>query len=275
MAALKGLMMTIQHINIEVTRRCNQRCFYCFNESSAAGEETPFSPEQWLRALSRLQHRGLRSIHITGGEPFCWGGTVELLRGAQAFGLRTSILSNGHRIPELAASDADPFRRLAVAQISLDAMTPAVHDARRGTPGAWRKAMRAVEALRGLQVPIELSAVVSRENLDEVSRLANLCVGIGARLLVRRLLPLGRASKLGAADTLGEALERQLEFAGRQCPGVIAADRFYYLPSGGQDGQLRPRGHIATVFTNGMLRSDWALTAGAQDNEIARFLRAA
>jgi len=268
-------MMTIQHLNIEVTRRCNQRCFYCFNESSAIGEETPFSPAQWLRALSWLQRRGLRSIHITGGEPFCWGGTVELLRGAQALGLRTSILSNGHRIPELAAADADPFRRLVVSQISLDSMTPEVHDARRGTPGAWCKAMRAVETLKDLHVPLELSAVVSADTVNEISCLTEFCASIGARLLVRRLLHLGRASITGAEQSRPTALEQPLGAAEALWPGVVTADRFCYLQNLGRRPGKACSGGIATVLPNGRLRSDSAFAATLQEDTVTRLLYAA
>lgn len=190
-------MSMITHLNIEVTKRCHQRCFYCFNESNAKLDHTPYSPSQWLRVLTKLKGEGLRSVHLTGGEPFSWWGTVELLQGCQKLELKTSILSNGYRIPQLVAQHSHTFEQLDVAQISLDAMNPSVHDLRRGTRRAWTQSIQAIEALQALGVRVEISAVISDSNLEEIPSLAAYCADLGAKLLIRPLLQVGRGKAVG------------------------------------------------------------------------------
>ena len=251
-------MSIITHLNVEVTRCCNQRCFYCFNESAAGLDHTPHEPSRWLRLLVELRAQGLRSVHLTGGEPFSWWGTVELLQGAQALRLSTSILSNGYRIPRLIAQDPEPFSRLRVAQISLDAITPDVHDARRGLHGAWIAAQQAIHALHTLRVPVEISAVVSDSNLEQVLPLASYCADLGAKLLIRPLLTLGRASRHSSTEDWNVALHEILDHVTATWPGILISDAFAYLPQPQGLGCEAPARGVATVHCEGLLRSDTA-----------------
>ena len=267
-------MENITHLNIEVTRHCNQRCFYCFNESGADLDHTPYAPTQWLKLLAQLRAQGLKSVHLTGGEPFSWWGTVELLRGAQRLELFTSILSNGCRIPKLVSEDPEPFERLRVAQISLDAMTPAVHDARRGVQGAWIAAVRAIEALHALRVPLEISAVISESNLDEIPHLAKYCADLGAKLLIRPLLPLGRARTLISTDNWQAAMQKALDDVAVTWPRVLTSDAFRYLPEA-QDTKSAARRDVATMHCEGSLRADTAPRLGPPRSYFQEILRAA
>ena len=78
--------MKIRHLNIEVTKRCNQRCFYCFNDSGIGSPASELTPEKWLNVL-HAQSRGLESVHLTGGEPFSYPGAIDILVGVPQLGL--------------------------------------------------------------------------------------------------------------------------------------------------------------------------------------------
>lgn len=249
-------MKRIRHLNIEITRRCDQRCVYCFNDSGPAAPRESVTLDRWLRVLELLRREGLRSVHITGGEPFVWPDTIGLLAGAQDMGLETSILSNGYRIPDLARAHAELFRSLTVAQISLDSMTPDSHDSRRGKVGAWKQAIQAIEALRGLDASVEVSCTISQENAHEPRRVAVYCRSIGAKLLLRPMETIGRADSCQLIPLQGVTSKQILShFDDIECD-ILVNDRFMYVPTGLMHDKAAWREGILTVNPTGSVRGD-------------------
>lgn len=247
--------MRIRHLNIEVTKRCNQRCFYCFNNSGVGSPSSELAPDRWLNVLGKLKAQGLESIHLTGGEPFAYPWAVELLAGAQAFGLGTSILSNGFCVRELATACPEVFRKLKVAQISLDSMNEQTHNGRRGYPRAWQDAMNAIQALRELDVPIEVSCVVSDQNLQDMSMVARFCVQNGISLLLRPVVPIGRAINQAPSNGFHERFTACLHMLAELPRLALVSDRYHYVPEESGHDKAVPT-DIATVLSDGSLRTN-------------------
>lgn len=242
----------IRHLNIEVTKRCNQRCFYCFNNSGLGSAASELTMERWLSILRALQLRGLESIHLTGGEPFAYKHAVELLDGAQAMGLSTSILSNGFRVEDLAGSFPEVFAKLAVAQISLDSMNEATHNLRRGYSRAWHDAVSAIRALRQLAVPVEVSCVVSETNAPDLLAVAEFCEENQAGLIVRPILAAGRAAAYQTHDSFAQDLQVCIQ----SLTGVVhlVTDRFYYVADDTRQSASDGPSDYVTVHCDGFLR---------------------
>lgn len=247
-------MNTIRHINIEITGLCNQRCFYCFNDSGPHRKSLQQPLSAWIKILKHLRCQGLKSILVTGGEPFVWQDTVSLLAAAQDMGLQTSILSNGFRIAELIEAHPTVFHRLTVAQISLDSMDPKVHNFRRGSATAWNDAIRAIEKLSEINVAIEISVVVSEDNLQELSDVANYAKQVNASLLLRPLATVGRAQARKSPSGFEELFEQTVHDI-RFSTGVnVVEDRFFYAPIISDIDQLAFDNGIITIEMNGNIR---------------------
>lgn len=245
---------TIKHLNIEVTKKCNQRCFYCFNDSGIGSQATELSFERWLDILRAAQRKGLQSIHLTGGEPFAYKNAVKLLAGAQAIGLSTSVLSNGFRLAELTKTSPDVFRKLAVAQISLDSMNEDAHNIRRGYARAWQDAITAIRALRQLDVPVEVSCVVSDTNLADVGAVAEFCRSVNAALLLRPIIPNGRAANQQIHETFPKDFAICVQSL-TECQHVaLVSDRFNYVVDEREARQTPSQEGIHTVCHDGRLR---------------------
>lgn len=242
-------MTTIRHLNIEVTRRCDQQCLYCFNDSSPRARYPEMAVSQWIAFVRHMAIRGLRSLHITGGEPFISPTTLPLLRETQGIGLSTSVLSNGLRIPVVAKKEPELLRRLSVAQISLDSMVGSDHDLRRGKSGAWAQAMQAIDTLRELHVPIEISCTVDNENSRNVSDLAVFARSIGASLIVRPIVSLGRANRSSSEDSRRSRKLEHTSFA-----DVLVPDRFHYVPDEPDSDHSALKVGILTILPDGTFR---------------------
>ncbi len=270
-------MMPVTHLNLEITNLCNQRCSYCFNGSGPFGGRHEVDVETWRNFLFRQKTQGLKSIHVTGGEPFVSEKALELLRLARDLGLGASVLSNGYRIPNLLRSHGAIFRRLSVVQISLDSGEAAVHDARRGKAGAWRQAVAAIRALRRANIPCEISCTVSQETLDEVKRLAQFCARSGLGFIARPLVSAGRGATARLVPVDHAAFDASVADIHRAWPGVLTQDRFQYVPDRPESDAIARASGIATVLPNGRFRGGRARFSQSdlEFESVSEFLNAA
>ncbi|WP_158516590.1 radical SAM protein [Scytonema hofmannii] len=251
----------MSHLNLEISRKCNQNCFYCFNSSSISERTGIVSFENWQTILGMMHESGLKSVHITGGEPFMWSKTVDLLDYAQNIGLDTSILSNGFQIQSLAKTHTEVLRKLKVAQISLDTTNPTMHDSRRGSEGAWQQAMDAIAALRELNVSVEISCVVDDENVSELLAVGNFAKSIGASLIVRPLVSIGRASTNQISYLFQKRLEKSL-LELKQANVNVICDRFNYVPVTESIDEHNWQQDIFTIEPDGRFRGSKGFVYG-------------
>ncbi len=248
-------MIPVTHFNLEITNLCNQRCVYCFNNSGPMARKGELSTESWRSFLEQQVEHGLKSVHVTGGEPFVNSKAIELIGAAQELGLITSVLSNGYQVPELVEHFKDQFKKLSVVQISLDSARPDPPDARREKPGARPRTLAAIRALRRAGVPCEISCTVSQENLGDLERLARFCHRLALKLIVRPLVASGRGKGTSLEPVHEVSFRELLAEVERQNPGTVVCDRFCYVPDHVLfDSKAREKG-IVTVLPNGKFRA--------------------
>lgn len=265
---------SIKHANIEITNECNQKCFYCFNNSGETKKDE-LALDTWLEVLKVMKEWGLKSILVTGGEPFIRPGIMEFLAKTQNMGLETSVLSNGFEIPEFALTYEDTLKKLKVAQISLDAMNPNLHDARRGVPGAWKQAIDAIKTLADLKVPIEISCTVSDENINEAKKIGKYCKTIEAKLMIRSLVNVGRAASVPISNYTDNIISFIVD--GLTAEGVNCVDdSFFYNPAHDCiDSNALEQG-IITMCSNGTFRAGPITVCGiSKVNTVLALLGAA
>jgi MoaA/NifB/PqqE/SkfB family radical SAM enzyme len=176
------------HLNIELTNRCNQSCFYCSNPASNTAE---IDAGEWL---SIIKSREATSVHLTGGEPLIYSGLEWLLIELHKINIKTSILSNGGS-PKTVSANREKFEKLSVAQISLDSAEAYHHDMRRASDGAHQRAVETLMLFKEMSVPIEISMVVDRQTAYQVLPMINYCREIDAKLVLRPLAKLGRSTE--------------------------------------------------------------------------------
>ncbi len=117
---------------LEVTRRCNLGCRFCF----ADGSMPEPSMEELKTAVDTILKRGEVLIQLSGGEPSLRDDLPELIRYIKSGGVRyVQLNSNGLRLAE----DEEYVASLAEAGLSFvflqfDGVTEDVYEALRGKP---------------------------------------------------------------------------------------------------------------------------------------------
>jgi MoaA/NifB/PqqE/SkfB family radical SAM enzyme len=283
-------------VKLELTARCNLRCGFCYTDSprQTLQRVVDLPDEVWLDVVNQAVDLGVIEAVVTGGEPFLNPeltlGVVERLDSA---GIGVSLNTNGWFVNEAVADRLAGVPGLYV-HISLDGAAPADHDAARGVPGSWRRAVGAMHLLLERGVGVQAIHVVTPANQHDTGPFLELCWLLGLRSVrLSAVSEVGAASRGGewAVDT--ERLEREVAEACRR----FGEDMPVRLSAGTEDGVtrtgivppgsllVRPDGTVRTdavsPFAFGHVRRDalgecWErIRAGWNDERILRWAREA
>jgi MoaA/NifB/PqqE/SkfB family radical SAM enzyme len=185
---------------LELTYHCNLRCGFCYTDSPrrTLARTAEMSDEEWRRIVVETIDLGVIEVVLTGGEPLLRRElTLETVERLTEAGVMVTLNTNGWFL------DADAADRLAGTgvrvHVSLDGASAELHDASRGVPGAWRRAVEAADLMLSRGTRVQIVHVVTPKNeatfgefLDQMRLLAPTSV---------RIVPVGL---IGAAAREGE-----------------------------------------------------------------------
>jgi|GEM_PF-7090157 len=175
-----GVPLRPSRIFLGLTPRCNFRCQMC-----DLWQEKP--PEGMLDTGAKLQilaklreELGPCEVSFYGGEPTLnFPELLTLTRFCAAHGLAAQFNTNAYLL------DARRREEIVAAGIwritlSLDALVPEVHDRLRGVPGAWQRAMEALEHFQELRrkyphFEVEVFSVLMEPTLPHLPQVARFC----------------------------------------------------------------------------------------------------
>jgi MoaA/NifB/PqqE/SkfB family radical SAM enzyme len=164
------------HAQIGVTNACPQHCAYCYNKGRSG---RVMDTATIKRVIRELQKTGVFWLGLTGGEPLLNKDLAKIVESA-AGECAVKLFTTGSTLTPQLARDLREAGLFSVS-VSLDDWREEEHDRARGTPGAFRDALRAIEIFKktdGLDVGV--SAVLSREMIvrDEVEPLLSFLSGL-------------------------------------------------------------------------------------------------
>ena len=161
---------------LEVTRRCNLRCRFCFADGGAT-EDDPSAEELEAAITDIVKQCGPVLLQLSGGEPTLRDDLPRLVRFAKSAGCGTVQLNtNGLRLAE----DPDYAARLAEAGLDIvflqfDGVDDQIYQTLRGAPLLREKAeaIRVCDALRlGVTLVPTVVPGVNDRALGEIVRFA-------------------------------------------------------------------------------------------------------
>ena len=189
---------------IKLTWRCNLSCEFC--ELPGGGDTLETATV--LRVIDQLVERGLRKVHLSGGEVLLHEGLFEVITHAVAGGVQVNLTTNGTR---LTRSVAKQLRRSGVhsVSLSLDAGDAELHDRLRNRKGAFEKTSAAIAhlaAFGGRKPKVRVNTVVGPKNFHTLDALHRHLEAISDAIFWR-LIPVDTMRK---GQRLTEAMVEQL-----------------------------------------------------------------
>lgn len=153
---------------LELTYACNLRCAFCYTDSPrrTLQRSVDLSDDAWRQIVEELIDLGIVEAVVTGGEPLLRKDlTLELIERLAAEGIGIAFNTNGWFVDAEVAERLRPLQAVTV-HVSVDGPAPHLHDAQRGVPGSWRRAVEGIDRLLGAGVNVCVVHVITPENVD-------------------------------------------------------------------------------------------------------------
>lgn len=165
---------------IKLTWSCNLFCEMCAIWRCDHREQGTVLPaERVMNTLKGLHAQGLRKVHFSGGEVLLYDEFKTVVEYARSLDLQVNMTTNG----TLLNKDWARFfvdQRVHTIAISIDSPHAKEHDRIRGSKGAWKASMRAIDILaerrkkKGRGPKIAVNTLVSRTSIPHLSELHQL-----------------------------------------------------------------------------------------------------
>lgn len=167
-------------VQIELTEKCNQKCFHCYNYWRYSEEigKNELSAQDFLLIVKKLVTAGINSVTLTGGEPFLRPDLLfSILEYCNENKIKTSINSNAVLIKN---DDASKVRDLGVTHVLVSLLgTEKIHNAITNS-NTFKKACDGITTLVGNKTNVSVNMAVSKLNFHELRNVSEIAKDLGA-----------------------------------------------------------------------------------------------
>ena len=174
---------------IEITNSCNMKCKHCMNWS-VENSNKGFEKEKILKLIKELYENNTEEIYISGGEPLLYPYIDDVILYANSLGIKVTLATNALEI----SNHLEIIKKgVQLVSISLDGIGK-THDNFRGVTGSFDNCVKVFKLLKENNVKTRISAMVWRENVEELEKIIFLAKSYGvSKVNLAFLIPEGRA----------------------------------------------------------------------------------
>ncbi|HEX9261896.1 MAG TPA: radical SAM protein, partial [Candidatus Bathyarchaeia archaeon] len=183
-------------VSWNVTRKCNLKCSHCYINATKEEFRGELTTEEAKRLMNQLSEVSKPLLILSGGEPMLREDIYELIRYGANKGFRMGLGSNGTLINGTVAKKLKNAG-LKTVSISLDSSIPEKHDQFRGLENSWKKAVKAIKALKRNGVLVQVNTTLTQQNHSEIDEIMSLAEQLGVENFhLFFLVPTGRGAKI-------------------------------------------------------------------------------
>lgn len=82
-------------VQLELTRNCNFKCVFCFENCDRNEKYIDKSYNDWIKVIDQIKNLGVKQIHFSGGENFLHKDFIPIVKYAKENGLYVLVNTNG------------------------------------------------------------------------------------------------------------------------------------------------------------------------------------
>ena len=182
-------------LDIELTKRCNLRCLYCYADAGE-GYKEELGLNEVINIVDQARQLGLKTLNLTGGEPLLHKTYFEIAEYAHEHNISVLLFTNGTLITDKIARK---LMDLGVAPcVKLDSLSSTVQDYLTGGKGVLQKIKKGIKNLINAGYTtkhsiLSTNAVACRQNLSELPKLWGWARRQNIVPFLTRFQPMGRA----------------------------------------------------------------------------------
>lgn len=181
----------IEEIKIELSYKCIMNCVHCSSDG-AKDKEQSISYEKACEIIDSASSLGVKTISLSGGEPFLWPRLEKLINLIKTKGLNTKVYTCGvsknfERIVKKIAPN-----NLSII-FSLYSSKAIFHEEITGIEGSFERTVSSIKVSLQNQFTTEIHYVPLKSNYRELEKLAEFCGSLGVeKISILRFVPQGR-----------------------------------------------------------------------------------
>ena len=232
---------------LELTYHCNLRCGFCYTDSPRRTLErtAELDDDAWRRIVGEALDLGIGEAVITGGEPLLRRElALEAIDRIDVAGVDRIVLNTNGWFIDDAVADRLASARTLLVHVSIDGPTPELHDAARGVPGSWRRAVGAVDRLLGRDARVRVLHVITPQNQHALPEFLDAMWYLGVHnLSLTPVVPVGAAARSGGWTVNRLRMYREVRSFVRRTRGEARVSL-----ENGFSGRLTTRSHTPSAF---------------------------
>ncbi|WP_433221630.1 radical SAM protein [Dactylosporangium sp. CS-047395] len=229
--------MVYSRATYEINKGCNFSCEHCYLELR------PFEGlalADKLRLIDMLVEIGVFWFQITGGEPLIDPDFSAVYERAHRAGMMIEILTNGSRLARPHLIELFQQRPPHKIVLSLYGASPATADVLTRTKGAFKTMHAGVLAATAAGLPVELTIVITRHNIDDVTAMRALADNLAVPRKEYGMMSPTYTGTAGPLDAQAAGFD-DASFLESEAPGALGA--------GGAFDSC-PAGHTSSTSTH-------------------------
>ena len=155
---------------IEITKRCNHRCTFCFNPAFDSCKTA--SCEQIDLVVSKLSSYGMEYVAVSGGEPLMEREkTKYLIKKLSEANIEICFNTNLTMMDDSFASFFEEYvGHDSLIYSSIPSVDEQTCDAITKSPESYQRILRGMDICRAHNIPIGLNMSVSEENAKDLGK---------------------------------------------------------------------------------------------------------
>jgi radical SAM protein len=158
----------------ETTRACDLSCVHCRAAAQSRRSQFELTTEEGFRLIDDIAKLNPKVFVLTGGDPLKRDDVYDTIAYAKSVGLEPSVTPSA--TPLLTPEAIRKMKEHGVTRlaISLDHYQREDHDQFRRVPGSFDLTIRAIEAARDNDIPVQINSTVSKRTAADMPKLAEL-----------------------------------------------------------------------------------------------------
>jgi MoaA/NifB/PqqE/SkfB family radical SAM enzyme len=159
---------------------CKNNCFFCKPKKNIDKSSLDREKINVFRNLIDFKKQGIKKIEISGCDPIEYEHILELVDYIRKLGFSEIQLSTHGRD----FSDKELVKKIELAgltkvRIPLYSSESEMHDMTTGAKGSFEEAVRGIRNLSKTKIKIQVSALITNKNKNDLTRIADLVKDMG------------------------------------------------------------------------------------------------
>jgi len=224
-------------IVLELTNKCNLSCQHCYNHSGIdQNDELSLAEIEKIFSEIISGNYNLKTLILTGGEPFLYQNLVNVLNMAIDYGFHSiRINTNGTIWKNLSLEkiSSNLLNKISI-QITLLGLKEQTHDAMTQSIGSFERTIKNIHKFQRIGLNIGISFIRSKYSESEIEEAQKMGENLGVEVILGDLFPLGRANENYSSLELNSNHQEKLvvcdnNYYGGIGAGILSKDKWLSL----------------------------------------------